>query len=218
MAEGEGGKGAPLLLEEKWDRAADLALRRGVYGALAGGAAALLLFRAAPPAARECPPSPPPPHPLITLASCLPKPADPGAYPRGLRPGHLRHSALPPPPPLPLLRASPIVAAATHRRKGGGRLTLGWQLQGEQQGGREHWALGWARAWARRSPTAAIWCVLTLRPPAQAPSLPLVWVKPTMAVAVLPAGASRPDLALHRPPPPSPQFKTLQGAVPRGDV
>ena len=44
-AEGVTGGGA-LRLEDKWDRAADLALRRGLYGALAGGAAALLLFRA----------------------------------------------------------------------------------------------------------------------------------------------------------------------------
>ena len=35
---------AELYLDEKWDQAIDLALRRVVYGGLAGGAAGFFLF------------------------------------------------------------------------------------------------------------------------------------------------------------------------------
>ncbi|KAK9811027.1 hypothetical protein WJX73_007573 [Symbiochloris irregularis] len=46
MSNGERPK--ELYIDEKWDHAIDIGLRRVVYGTLAGGAAALLLFRGAP--------------------------------------------------------------------------------------------------------------------------------------------------------------------------
>jgi len=49
--EGESSTGRPshYYIDEKWDAAIDTALRRVVYGSLAGGVAALLLFRACAP-------------------------------------------------------------------------------------------------------------------------------------------------------------------------
>ncbi len=46
----DGDKERPkeLYIDEKWDHAIDLALRRGFYGGVVGVAAAMLLFRASP--------------------------------------------------------------------------------------------------------------------------------------------------------------------------
>ena len=101
-AEGVTGGGA-LRLEDKWDRAADLALRRGLYGALAGGAAALLLFRASFAAGQtgggsrpHCPP---------------PAPPDPPARARPRPRARAVHPSRPPDPPA-ALRHVPAVGTA----------------------------------------------------------------------------------------------------------
>ena len=45
MVEARGKAPAELQIDERWDRAIDLTVRRVVYGALAGGVAAVLLAR-----------------------------------------------------------------------------------------------------------------------------------------------------------------------------